>query len=844
MAPTTIRDVDPIDGSQEVPSVLFYHPGDIVPWHFVPGIIVASFFASLTGTLLTVELLHRKRVGNSFVSRLHMFTCAVSMSLIGIWCMHFIGNRSIVLASGEDSLQLIYSPGYTILSCALPVVGLTFAFYIAELQFKSFAVRRLLDIVTGLLAGLSIVGMHYVGNLGTLNYTLIYPSRYIVAACIIAVGDSIIALALFFYFKERWISVFWKRLFCAVILAVAICGMHFTASVGCTYRLEQTGTTTPSERNIAVIIAGTLCFVAAISVLIVLCYTNHRNKVLAGRAQQVMLACAYFDEDGNIMVTNEGTLPSQQIAKRFTLQNFDDDFGIHHPVFHWIWKASHDWDSVADLIPKMRRHLRQHDSFAAKQLPSSATSSLYCDESYKDSTVLFREGYCIAAADLAERLCSSVDQLGALYDQVIGTGILPTVGKGRISVDAENISSSNTIERGQLMLFTRKLRSEETYRFSAAGFRFAPLNRVGGMIAKTMQVPTSHITVQMEQIHEYAQRTSVPLPQKRGVYLVCLAALARIRSSFLVLVQRDRQEDLPDVQLSPKELTPYQMSYLESYDGWLAEHFIQNIGWKFKNRHLLANEERMFVLSLRDALAALAARLGDEWFLDLVFSSQPIRMRYGASKVHATAQTTLFGFTRLVDIHQGALKHPEQLVLANWDFVRLRQVYYPGCNDHGKMRHEVHAEFGPLLEKHNDSMSAGERRQSVIKTALARHGFTGRNQSIASHDSSFTKRTDGDSELGLVRTSQTGRSDAAPAPNSPKQLWGGILATTDTVIVETSQESGAMEMENMGTQGTATAVTKGRDVKSFIDVLYAQAKSYSSHSQAPRSSSDGFRGRD
>lgn len=46
-----------------------YLPGDIVPWHFMPGIIVASFFASLTGTLLTVELLHRKRLGKSIMSR-------------------------------------------------------------------------------------------------------------------------------------------------------------------------------------------------------------------------------------------------------------------------------------------------------------------------------------------------------------------------------------------------------------------------------------------------------------------------------------------------------------------------------------------------------------------------------------------------------------------------------------------------------------------------------------------------------------------------------------------------------------------------------------------------------
>lgn len=46
-----------------------YRPGDIVPWHFTPAIIVASFFASLTGTLLTVELLHRKRLGKSIISR-------------------------------------------------------------------------------------------------------------------------------------------------------------------------------------------------------------------------------------------------------------------------------------------------------------------------------------------------------------------------------------------------------------------------------------------------------------------------------------------------------------------------------------------------------------------------------------------------------------------------------------------------------------------------------------------------------------------------------------------------------------------------------------------------------
>lgn len=181
------------------------------------------------------------------------------MGLIGIWCMHFIGNRSIALADGQSQLQLVYSPEYTGLSCVLPVIGLAIAFQIAEVSIHSFVWRRLLDVACGLMAGLSIVSMHYVGNLGISNYTLTYPRRYIVAACIIAVGDSTIALALFFYFKEKWISVCWKRCLCALLLAVGVCGMHFTASVGCQYQLKRIPSEeAPDARNTPVIVAATM----------------------------------------------------------------------------------------------------------------------------------------------------------------------------------------------------------------------------------------------------------------------------------------------------------------------------------------------------------------------------------------------------------------------------------------------------------------------------------------------------------------------------------------------------------------------------------------------------------
>jgi len=481
----------------------------------------------------------------------------------------------------------------------------------------------------------------------------------------------------------------------------------------------------------------------------------------------------------------------------------------------------------------MRSHIRRHDPYSGKISSASSTSSLYDEDSYKDTTILFRESYCVAASDLAEQLHGSLNNLGALYDQVIGTGIMPTNTKATVHGEDGSGPSATTFEKGQLLFFTRALRPEETDRFTAAGFRFAPFNRVEAVIARTTQIPASLSRVHIAKLQEFAYRTSSSLPPKQGVYFVCLAALARVRGSFEVLVQKDKRDDLPDVQVTPHQLTPYQLEYLRNYDGWTAERFVKMIEWKDKYRRTLSNEEKSFVLLLRNALALLGETMGEDWFFDLVFSAQPIYMRYGATKAQASAQTTVFGFTRLLDIHHGAVKQPDRLALVNWEFIRLRQLYYPGCNDHGRMRHEVHAEFGPLVTNGGEGRASEERRRSIVK-AFNRPAFLRRDRSPVSRNHS-TANTDSCSERGLIMatTKEHPQFETVEAiPPTPKQPWGGILATTNTVIFETSKPRSAVEMKNMGPQVTATAVTQVKEPRSYVDALYAQAKS----SQVPKPS--------
>ncbi|KAI7519182.1 hypothetical protein KC331_g20823, partial [Hortaea werneckii] len=260
----------------------------VQPSHFDAGIVAASYFASLCGCLLTIEMLNRRGTALGNVrSWLETLGCATSMGLVGIWCMHFIGNRAIILGAGEARIQLVYNAGYTTLSVFLPIIGLTIAFSAAELPTKSAALHWCLLVCTGVFAGLSIVGMHYIGNFGITNYTLQYASRFLAASIIIAIGDCMLVLILLYTLREKWISSWWKRLLCAMLLAGGVCAMHFTASTGCIYTLQEyNGPGAINSRNAQVAVAGALCAAAAVIFIGVLVFTRYRTHVLKTRSQK------------------------------------------------------------------------------------------------------------------------------------------------------------------------------------------------------------------------------------------------------------------------------------------------------------------------------------------------------------------------------------------------------------------------------------------------------------------------------------------------------------------------------------------------------------------------------
>jgi NO-binding membrane sensor protein with MHYT domain len=80
------------------------------------------------------------------------------MGGVAIWSMHYIGNRAIILYNGEESLQLEYAAGYTVLSFFMPV-GVLLSAYATIGAVETPQFWRLL--VGGTFGGAAICGMHY-----------------------------------------------------------------------------------------------------------------------------------------------------------------------------------------------------------------------------------------------------------------------------------------------------------------------------------------------------------------------------------------------------------------------------------------------------------------------------------------------------------------------------------------------------------------------------------------------------------------------------------------------------------------------------------------------------------
>ncbi|KAJ9642540.1 hypothetical protein H2199_004921 [Coniosporium tulheliwenetii] len=745
------------------PITTTYKVGDVVPFHMLPGLIIVSYIVSLVGSVTTVELLHRRKTGGGWLSWLQLAACSVSFGLVAIWCMHFVGNRAIILGDGCQEIQLYYNPLFTALSVFLPIIFLFFGFALAERFNRSKTAMYSSLVASGTVAGLAITGMHYVGNFGTRNYSLDNNTGYIVGAAAIAVVACWVALTVFFHWKEHWINSWWRRALCACVLAGAVSGMHWTATVGSTYTLESYHTGNGQDRNTNLIIAISM--------------------------------------------------------------SFDDEFNVAHPVFQWIYRVSNHWQSVAELIPAMRSHLRAIGSLKDSPLPGSHGSRSGFEDYSGDGdySLVFREHFCVAAAELADHVHTPLQKMGTLYDQIMMTGTLKAEFRGGLmrrnhkNANAADVESGIKLPalfgRGQLLFVVRRVDRAEASRLMSSGYRFANMEQVGDIMARAMQVPRAELAATVNDLRTFTQRSEEASPAP-GTYLACFAlkpAVKTSNSNWDVLVSKDYPSQLPKVLLSADPLQPWQLQIMNGLDGLTVNQCIQRLSSMASESQVDA--EKAFIRSVHQQTLALTQVIPEPFFRQAVFSSTPVEIHSQSSSA-SNSRATLMAFCVIPDVHTASIRSTSTLVYLPWSFFKCQQRCHKASTDHAILARRIYTEFGNVVthQKETDSFSSS-RRDSLANQPNARTTrfwpFTSKTRNFGA---SNNFKPDNISETELVETRSRHDGEGGHA-------FGGIMVSQDVTVDAGTKEDSRIELRNLGTKSEAGVAATEMPI--FADKLFS-----------------------
>jgi diguanylate cyclase len=185
-----------------------------------PWLVSLSIGVAILVSFTSLRLASRVVESPGAAGRVWLIIGSVSMGT-GIWAMHFIGMLAFSLP-----IQLRYSITLTFASLGVAILTSGFAIKIAS----SSRLGLVRHFVCSLVMGCGIAVMHYTGMSAILVFPAIsYDPALVGASVAIAVVASFAALWLTFNLRSGTHRLIWAaRLGAAVIMGLAIAGMHYT----------------------------------------------------------------------------------------------------------------------------------------------------------------------------------------------------------------------------------------------------------------------------------------------------------------------------------------------------------------------------------------------------------------------------------------------------------------------------------------------------------------------------------------------------------------------------------------------------------------------------------------
>jgi PAS domain S-box-containing protein len=189
-------------------------------------LVALSILLAMLASYAALDLAGRITAARGGV-RIVWLTCGASAMGLGIWSMHYIGMLAYRL-----SVTVLYDWPTVLVSLLAAILASGIALKVAsgnEMgQFRS--------IIGGIMMGIAIAGMHYIGMDAMRLPAMCHYSAALVALSVaLAIFVSWIALWLTFQLRYDATGTGWRKLFTAMLMGSAIPLMHYTGMTAVTF---------------------------------------------------------------------------------------------------------------------------------------------------------------------------------------------------------------------------------------------------------------------------------------------------------------------------------------------------------------------------------------------------------------------------------------------------------------------------------------------------------------------------------------------------------------------------------------------------------------------------------
>ncbi|ROO34527.1 diguanylate cyclase (GGDEF) domain-containing protein [Pseudomonas sp. NFACC32-1] len=190
---------------------------------YSPALVLISLLVAVLASYTALDLAGRIATTQGRAARLWMTGGALAMG-VGVWSMHFIGMLAFTLP-----IELGYDVSITALSLLIAILSCGFALWlVSQPRLPAWQLA-----FGALFMGAGISAMHYTGMAALqMQPGIDYDPTLFGASLVIAVGASAAALWIAFRLRQNTPHVRLARAGAAVIMGIAIVGMHYTGMAG------------------------------------------------------------------------------------------------------------------------------------------------------------------------------------------------------------------------------------------------------------------------------------------------------------------------------------------------------------------------------------------------------------------------------------------------------------------------------------------------------------------------------------------------------------------------------------------------------------------------------------